>query len=70
MQTVSPDAEQCGVRSVRVGLDEGVGCEESIGQVDYKMKHEDDFFTICSAPLKVMLRSYLNGAGLGECMGD
>ena len=54
---------------MRVGLNEGVWCEESIGRIDYQVKREDDFFTISSPPLKVVFRSNLNGAGFGEGQG-
>ena len=54
MWTVVPDAEYRGIRSMRVGLDEGVGCEESIGWINYEAKCEDDLFSISSSPLEVM----------------
>ena len=67
MGTVVPDAEYGGVGSVRVGLNEGVWCEEPVGRIDYQVKREDDFFAICSPPLKVVFRTNLNRAGFGEC---
>ena len=39
-----PDTEYCRICSVRVGLYESMGGEESVGRVGYKMKCEDDFF--------------------------
>ena len=39
---------------MRVGLNEGVGCEESVGWVDYKVKCEDDLFSVSSVPLEVV----------------
>ena len=54
MGTVVPDAEYGGIGSVRVGLNEGVWCEEPVGGIDYQVKREDDFFTICSPPLEVV----------------
>ena len=66
MGTVVPDAEYGGVCSMRVRLNEGVWCEEPIGRIDYQVKREDDFFAISGPPLKVMFRSDLNRAGLGE----
>ena len=52
---VVPDAEYCGIRSMRVGLNEGVWCKKPIGGIDYQVKREDDLFTISSTPLEVML---------------
>ena len=66
MGTVVPDAEYGGIRSMRVGLNEGVWCEEPVGRIDYQVKREDYFFTISSPPLEVMFGSNLNRAGLGE----
>ena len=70
MWTIVPDTEYCGIHSMRAGLYEGVWGKESVGGIDYKVKHEDDLFLIGSSPLEVVLRSYLNGTGLGECQGD
>ena len=67
MGTVVPDAEYGGIRSMRVGLNEGVRCEEPIGRIDYQVKHEDDFFAISSPPLEVVFGSSLNRAGFSEC---
>ena len=66
MGTVVPDAEYGGVRSMRVGLDERVRCEEPVGRIYYQVKREDDLFVISSLPLEVIFRSHLNRAGLGE----
>ena len=66
MGTVVPDAEYGGIHSMRVGLNEGVWCEEPVGRIDYQVKCEDDFFTISSPPLEVVFGSDLNRAGLGE----
>ena len=66
MGTVVPDAEYGGICSMRVGLNEGVWCEEPVGRIDYQVKREDDFFTISSPPLEVMFGPNLNRAGLGE----
>ena len=66
MGTVIPDAEYGGICLMRVGLNEGVWCEEPVGRIDYQVKREDDFFTVSSPPLEVMFGSNLNGAGLGE----
>ena len=52
--TVVPDAEYFGIRLMRIGLDEGVWCEEPVGGIDYQVKREDDLFMISSAPLEVM----------------
>ena len=54
MGIVVPDTEYGGIRSMRVGLNESVGCEEPIGRIDYQAKCEDDFFTISSTPLEVV----------------
>ena len=67
MGTVVPDAEYGGIGSVRVGLNKGVWCEESVGRIDYQVKREDDFFVICSPPLEVVFGTNLNRAGFGEC---
>ena len=66
MGTVIPDAEYSGIRSMRVGLNKGVWCEEPVGRIDYQVKCEDDFFAISSPPLEVMFGSNLNRAGLSE----
>ena len=66
MGAVVPDAEYGGICLMRVRLNEGVGCKEPIGRIDYQVKREDDFFAISSPPLEVMLGSDLNRAGLGE----
>ena len=66
MGTVIPDAEYGGICSMRVGLNEGVWCEEPVRRIDYQVKREYDFFVISSPPLEVMFRSNLNGTGLGE----
>ena len=66
MGTVVPDTEYGGIGSVRVGLNEGVWSEESVGRIDYQVKCEDDFFVVSSPPLEVMFGSYLNRAGLSE----
>ena len=55
MWTVIPDAEYCGIHSMRVGLYEGVWCEESIGGINHEVKCEDDLFLISGSPLEVML---------------
>ena len=39
-----PDAEYCGVCSVRAGLYESMRGKESVGRVDYEVKREDDLF--------------------------
>ena len=67
MGTVVPDAEYGGICSMRVRLNKGVWCKESVGRIDYQVKCEDDFFMVSSSPLEVMFGSYLNGAGFGEC---
>ena len=54
VRTVIPDAEYHGVCSMRVGLDKGVWCEESIRGINYKVKREDDLFSISGSPLEVM----------------
>ena len=64
--TVIPDAEYCGIHPMRVGLNEGVWCEEAIGGIDYQVKREDDLFAISSTPLEVMFGSHLDRAGFGE----
>ena len=66
MGTVVPDTEYGGIRSMRVGLNESVRCEEPVGWIDYQVKREDDLFAISSSPLEVMFGSHLDGAGLGE----
>ena len=66
MGAVIPDAEYGGICLMRVGLNKGVWCEESVGRIDYQVKHEDDFFAISSPPLEVMFGSDLNRAGFGE----
>ena len=66
MGTVVPDTEYGGICSMRVGLNEGVWCEESIGRIDYQVKCEDDLFAISSTPLEVMFGSHLNGTGFSE----
>ena len=66
MGTVVPDAEYGGICSMRVGLNEGVRCEESVGWIDYQVKCEDDFFSVSSPPLEVVYGSNLNRTGLGE----
>ena len=65
MGTVVPDAEYGWICSMRVGLNEGVWCEEPVGRIDYQVKHEDDFFVISSPPLEVVFGPNLNRAGLG-----
>ena len=35
MGTVVPDAEYGGICAMGVGLNEGMGCEESVGRIDY-----------------------------------
>ena len=52
--TVMPDTEYGGIGSVRVGLDKCVRCKESVGQIDYEVKCEDNFSPISGMPLKVM----------------
>ena len=52
--TVIPDAECCGIRSMRAGLNEGVWCEKTVGRIDYQVKCEDDLLAIGSTPLEVM----------------
>ena len=52
--TVVPDTEYCGIRVMRVGLDECVWCEKPVGGIDYQVKCEDDLFVISSMPLEVM----------------
>ena len=54
MGTVVPDTEYCGIRSMRIGLYEGVGCKEPVGGVNYEVKCEDDLFSIGGSPLEVM----------------
>ena len=54
MGTVVPDAEYGGIGLMRVGLNEGVRCEEPVGRIDYQVKCEDDLFVINSPPLEVM----------------
>ena len=54
MGTVVPDAEYGGICAMGVGLNEGMGCEESVGRIDYQVKCEDDLFMVSSVPLKVM----------------
>ena len=66
MRAVVPDAEEGGIRPMRVGLNESVWCEEPVGGIDYQVKCEDDFCAISSSPLKVMFGSHLNRTGVGE----
>ena len=66
MGAVVPDTEYGGIGSVRVGLNEGVWCEEPAGRIDYQVKREDDFFMISSPPLEVVFGTNLNRAGFGE----
>ena len=51
---VIPDAEYCGIHSVRVGLNEGVGCKEPIGRIDHEVECKNDLFSVGGLPLKVM----------------
>ena len=53
-----------------IGLYKGVWCEEPVAGINTKVKCKDDLFMIDGSPLEVMLGSYLNGTGFGECQGD
>ena len=66
MGAVVPDAEYGGIGLMRVGLNEGVWCEEPVGRIDYQVKCEDDFFVVSGSPLEVMFGSYLNRTGFGK----
>ena len=70
VRTVIPDTEYHGIHSMRVGLYEGVGCEESVRRIDCKVKCKDNFLSVSGLPLKVMFGSYLNGTGFCVCQGD
>ena len=67
VRIVIPDTEYCGICSMGVGLYEGMGCKESIGSINYKVKCKDDLFLVSSSPLEVMFGSYLNGTGFCKC---
>ena len=52
VRAVIPDAEYCGICSMRVGLYGGVWCKETIGRIDHEVKCKDDFLSVSGCHLK------------------
>ena len=65
-----PKAEDGGVRFIAVNDDPELRFEETVNRGDDNVEGEYDKIIFLGSPLKIMLRTNLNGSGMGKGGGD